>query len=56
LQFGFQLQHGHSTEAKLDALRTLRGRFESLRQLAEAEPGRDLQSIAKAPSLTVVAA
>jgi hypothetical protein len=29
LQFGFQLQHGHSTEAKLDALRTLRGRFES---------------------------
>jgi hypothetical protein len=56
LQFGFQLQHGHSTEAKLDALRTLRGRFESLRQLAEAEPGLDLQSIAKAPSLTVVAA
>jgi hypothetical protein len=56
LQFGFQLQHGHSTEAKLDALRTLRGRFESLRQLAEAEPNLDFAPIAKAPALSVVAA
>jgi hypothetical protein len=56
LQFGFQLQHGHSTEAKLDALRTLRGRFESLRQLAEGEPDLDLAPIAKAPTLSVVAA
>jgi hypothetical protein len=56
LQFGFQLQHGHSIEAKLDALRTLRGRFESLRQLAEAEPGLVLQSPASRPELAVVAA
>ena len=54
LQYDFQLQLGHSTEASLDRLRTLRGRFDSLRQLAEQEPGLDLQSIAKAPSLSVV--
>jgi hypothetical protein len=56
LQFGFQFQAGHSPAAKLDALRTLRGRFESLRQLAEAEPNLDLAPIAKAPALSVVAA
>jgi hypothetical protein len=54
LQFGFQIQRNHSTEAKLDSLRTLRGRFESLRQLAEVEPNLDLAPIAKAPALSVV--
>ena len=56
LQFGFQFQAAHSPAGKLDALRTLRGRFESLRQLAEAEPGLNLEPIAKAPALSVVAA
>jgi hypothetical protein len=56
LQFGFQFQAGHSPAAKLDALRTLRGRFESLRVLAEAEPGLVLQSSASRPELTVVGA
>jgi hypothetical protein len=54
LQFGFQLQVGHSTEASLDRLRTLRGRFDSLRRIVEVEPGIDLESIAKAPALSVV--
>jgi hypothetical protein len=56
LRYDFQLQANHSPAAKLDALRTLRGRFESLRQLAEAEPNLDLAPIAKAPALSVVAA
>jgi hypothetical protein len=51
LQHDFRLQPGHSEQASLDRLRTLRGRFESLRQLAEAEPNLDLAPIAKAPAL-----
>jgi hypothetical protein len=54
LQHDFQLQPGHSIEASLDRLRTLRGRFDSLRRLIEQEPNLDLQSIAKAPALSVV--
>jgi hypothetical protein len=56
LRYDFELQPNHSIEAKLDRLRTLRGRFESLRQLAEAEPGLVLQSPASRPELAVVAA
>jgi hypothetical protein len=54
LRYDFELQPNHSIEAKLDRLRTLRGRFESLRQLAEAEPNLDLAPIAKAPALSIV--
>jgi len=56
LQHDFRRQPGHSIEGSFDRLRTLRERFESLRRIVEAEPNLDLETIAKAPSLTVVAA
>jgi hypothetical protein len=56
LKHDFLPQHGHSTEASLERLRTLRERFESLRRLIEQEPNLDLAPIAKAPELSVVAA